>query len=119
MAYLRELKDYNKGELVPFGLFELARTNKDTFEDEGYEVYGYTEEYEDQQDWQGEHYKVRLGDQVMYHICHYYYFKGWRASLCIKGDDGFFSNPVDEIPAGVARAVATFINTDQKLEVFR
>lgn len=116
----RDLKTCSKGKLVPFELFESARINRDTFEDEGYEVYGYSEEYDDQIDWQGEHYEVSLGDQVKYCISHYYYIKGWRASLCIKGNnDVYFENPVNEIPAGVARAVATFINTDQKLEVFR
>nr|DAK89037.1 MAG TPA: hypothetical protein [Caudoviricetes sp.] len=117
----RNIEEYSRGEMIPMDLFVEVLKAKKTFEDEGYTVYGYSDEYDDHPaEEESDNYEVKLGEEVTYQITKYGYYSGWYAGLCIKGvDEVYHYNAVHEIPAGVARSIITFINTDQEMEVRR
>ncbi len=118
-SFPEKLTDYYAGEFIALDLFRDAWKSKERYEDEGYTVKGYTHHspYLGEETW-GDEYRVALGsDEVIFTLFYFWHF-GWEFSVLIKNPDGLYStNSCDRVPAGVARAVLTFIATGQETEL--
>ena len=57
----RNIEEYSRGEMIPMDLFVEVLKSKKTFEDEGYTVHGYSDEYDDHPaEDESDNYEVKL-----------------------------------------------------------
>nr|DAK89063.1 MAG TPA: hypothetical protein [Caudoviricetes sp.] len=118
-SFPEKITDYYAGEMIDINLFRDAWKSKAKFENEGYTVKGYTHHspYLGEETW-GDEYRVALGSDEIVFVLFYFWHFGWEFSVLIKNPDGLYStNSTDVVPAGVARAVLTFIATGQETEL--
>ena len=119
-SFPEKLTDYYAGEFITIDLFRDAWKRKEIYDNEGYIVKGYTHHsaYLGEETW-GDEYRVALGsDSEVIFVLFYFWHFGWEFSMMIKNPDGLYStNSLDRVPAGVARAVLTFIATGQETEL--